>query len=130
MTATTHPIPAQYGVAEFYLVEARSIGGISGSPVWVRETISIRALRDETNQPTNVMGVGYMKLLGVIQTHWDTEDINRYDFKHDSKRGVNAGIALVVPAKRVAELVAIPETAVLPQQGCTEILRSLRPHWG
>ncbi len=130
MTAGSHPVPARYGVADFYLVEARSIGGISGSPVWVREIISIRALRDETNQPVTAMGVGYMKLLGIVQTHWDTEDINKYDFKQDSKRGVNAGIALVIPAKRLAELIAIPQLLACRNTVAQRIFVRFRPTGG
>jgi hypothetical protein len=88
--------------------------GISGSPVWVRETIEVRCVR-ETGRPVNVRALGDMKLLGMIQAHWDVSDINKYDWAHDPK-GVNIGIGAVVPAKKILEIVEIPEIAALRKE--------------
>jgi hypothetical protein len=51
------PIQVDSGFAEVYLIEARSIGGISGSPVFVRPTMSL----DEST----VFGKGNQRLLGI-----------------------------------------------------------------
>ncbi len=102
-------IQTEFGFADVYLVEARSIGGISGSPVWVRETVELRAKRDD-GRPVLMRGPGEMKLLGLMQAHWDVKDINKYDFAHDP-RGVNLGVAIVVPAKKILEVINLPEMA-------------------
>lgn len=45
------------------------------------------------------------KLLGIIHGHWDVKetDINSYPIIQDRKRGVNYGIAIVVPAIKLIE---------------------------
>jgi hypothetical protein len=59
----TDPIPTnKYGPMEAYLVEGRSIGGLSGSPVFIRETLNvIGATTDAT--PKYVLGEGTLYLL-------------------------------------------------------------------
>ena len=50
---------------------------------------------------------GVFKLLGMIKGHWDVEEskINQAYFSHDPKRGVNLGIAQVVPIKKIIEII-------------------------
>ena len=97
------------GYSDIYLIEARSIGGISGSPVFVRETI---VLPVEKHDKSKVMmhGGGRFKLLGLIKGHWDVDEskINQAYVTHDPKRGVNMGIAQVVPAKKIIETLNAP----------------------
>lgn len=89
-----------------YLVESRSIGGLSGSPVFIDLMTAKYAL-----QP----GSGYMaaahsgqsasrfRLIGVIHAHFNWEDTEP-DFARDAKDvGVNMGIAIVIPAEKVIE---------------------------
>lgn len=110
----TEQIQTEKGYADVYLIEARSIGGMSGSPVFVRPsghipvgvfpdgTIeSLLALRDRT------------KLLGIVHGHWDAKeaDINRYPIEQDRRRGVNYGIAIVVPAMKLVETLNQPHLA-------------------
>jgi hypothetical protein len=49
-------------------------------------------------------------LLGMAQGHWDIreEEINKPRFTHDSKRGVNYGVGLVVPASKIYETIYQP----------------------
>lgn len=121
-------IQTRYGYSDVYLVEARSIGGISGSPAWVRETLEVRAKRDD-GRDVLARCPGEMKLLGVMQTHWDVDDINRYDFQRDP-RGVNLGIAIVVPATKVLEVINLPE--MLPRREVAEkqLLRRIAAKFG
>jgi hypothetical protein len=97
-------VPTKRGPMEAYLIEARSIGGLSGSPAFVRETSPLG-------------GIGKFHLLGLMHGHWDIppEDKNTlriaYDASEDSR--VNLGIATVVPARKVRE--------VLNQPGIVEI---------
>ena len=92
-------IQVERGFADAYLVEARSIGGMSGSPVFVRQTAAIQFQRaEETKVIQGTSNEFY--LLGLAHGHWDISEsnINSPRFRHDPMRGVNMGIAVVVPA--------------------------------
>jgi len=104
-------IQTELGYADVYLVEARSLGGLSGSPVFVRPTISIPL-------PENSYGLKHSfcyghgaTLLGLMHGHWDIKEseINKPFFTHDRQRGVNYGVAIVVPAYKISETLNRPE---------------------
>jgi hypothetical protein len=101
-------IQTELGFADVFLVEARSIGGLSGSPVFVRETIVVPFQKqpDEIEQ-SFLSGLGKFYFLGVMQGHWDIKesDINKAAVHHDSKRGVNMGVGIVVPAMKILETI-------------------------
>ncbi len=114
----TEQIDTELGYADVYLVEARSLGGLSGSPVFVRNT-------GTPSNPDKVRGSGIMfgtgkhiKLLGLMHGHWDIKEseMNKPFFTHDRKHGVNYGVAIVVPAMKIfetlyrAELIQMRET--------------------
>jgi hypothetical protein len=87
----------EFGDIEAYLIEARSIGGLSGSPVFV-----------------NWQGIGINSyyLFGLMHGHWDIPPQNKNDMvrSDDDKHGsVNMGIAIVVPAKKILEVINRPE---------------------
>lgn len=109
----TEQIQTELGFADVYLIEARSIGGMSGSPVFVRPTAHIvtsEMLPDGSFE--EVIGLrDRTKFLGIIHGHWDVKevDINRYPVTHDRKHGVNYGIAIVVPAVKLIETLNRPE---------------------
>jgi len=103
-------VQTELGFTEMYLVEARSIGGMSGSPVFVRPTFRQKITREDGSY-ANIFSAGTGEtLLGMAQGHWDVreEEINKPKFTHDSKRGVNYGIALVVPAFKIYETIYQP----------------------
>jgi hypothetical protein len=88
--------------AEFhaYLVEMRSIGGLSGSPVFV-SVPPHRALGFNKERPYD----GYSLPLGVIRSHWEIDivlDDSMEDFVNESR--LNTGIAAVTPVQEVAKL--------------------------
>lgn len=107
-------IKTTYGESEAYLIEARSIGGLSGSPVFVRETkelphelaiIGKRGDNDEVTVPYLVGGDFF--LLGVIHGHWDIgldAGINYVAPLPTSDGGVNVGIATVTPASKISDI--------------------------
>jgi hypothetical protein len=101
------PIQVDAGFAEVYLVEARSIGGMSGSPVFVRNTVSFRNPNGQILHGVS----GETRLLGLIHGHWDIKEseMNQQRFTHDPRRGVNLGIAVVVPAAKILETINHPE---------------------
>lgn len=89
------PVPTRTGMIEAYLIEARSIGGLSGSPAFVYKI---------------AQGRGKLYLLGLMHGHWDIPPENKNDFViTDSFGSVNIGIAIVVPAKKILEVINQPE---------------------
>ena len=93
------PVPARDGPTDAYLIEARSIGGLSGSPAFVRETAPF--------------GTGAFYLLGLMHGHWDipVEEMGDFAFadQTDERARVNMGIAIVVPAKKILEVLNHPD---------------------
>lgn len=91
-------IPTSRGVMEVYLIEARSIGGISGSPVFVYEEVDV--------------GTGRIYLMGLMHGHWDISDaVMKSATVQDTAGGdsINMGIAIVVPAKKIIETLNVRE---------------------
>lgn len=88
--------------AEFhaYLVEMRSIGGLSGSPVLV-SVPPHRALGYNEERTSD----GYSVPLGLIRGHWDIDlssDACLADFMNDGR--MNMGIATVTPIQDVTKV--------------------------
>ena len=83
------PVPTkEFGDIEAYLIEARSIGGVSGSPVFVFKS-------------------NRYYLLGLMHGHWDIPPQSKNDamrVDEDTYGQVNMGIAIVVPAKKILEV--------------------------
>jgi hypothetical protein len=91
------------GDIDAYLIEARSIGGLSGSPVFVNLS-GVRTVGG------NVMvgGTGFY-LLGLMHGHWIEQpepDTVVIDSRNES---VNMGIAIVIPAQKILEVLNQPE---------------------
>lgn len=106
-------IQTDRGFADVYLVEARSTGGMSGSPVFVRETIHLPL---DADKPDLVMrGLGRMYFLGLMLGHWDIKEseLNDYAINHDRTHGVNIGIGIVVPAYKILETILQPDIVAL-----------------
>jgi hypothetical protein len=103
---------------EGYLIEARSIGGLSGSPTFVRATGTIQS--PSQNKVTGKMESrewsvpGPYYLLGLMHGHWEILSEKRNDPEPGTARrgdlgSVNMGIAIVVPARQIKEVLAHPE---------------------
>jgi hypothetical protein len=103
-----------YGDIEAYLTEARSLGGVSGAPVFVRESVTFpflihrkkEAEIDEgTVYPT---GSGSFFLLGLNHGHFeiDKNDFNSIYFRNGE---ANIGLSVVVPAVKILEILDRPE---------------------
>jgi len=99
-------IQTELGYADVYLVEARSLPGISGSPVFVRPTVNFKVQEGGKKAEVFCAGPGVI-LLGLMQAHWDVKEseMNKVFFTHDRKRGVNMGVAMVVPAIKILETI-------------------------
>jgi len=106
------PIQVDSGFAEVYLIEARSIGGMSGSPVFVRPTMALEESRFLEGSNRMLLGVSSdFRLLGLVHGHWDIKEseINSPRIVPNAQRGVNLGIAVVVPAHKILETIHHPE---------------------
>lgn len=109
---------------EAYLIEARSIGGFSGSPVFsVRNYFMLDRKRQEDNPNKAIVDqarvIGRMHLLGLIHGHWDlaveTKDYFLRDiYPNDS---INMGVAIVTPAKKILETLNHPELVARRRKG-------------
>ncbi|MGZ8845611.1 MAG: hypothetical protein ACXW3C_04025 [Pyrinomonadaceae bacterium] len=83
-----------WGMIDAYLVEARSTGAISGSPVFIDLGLHriIQGQLMQTSQgPT-------FYLLGLMHGHWESSSAEK----------VNMGIAIVVPASKIIEVIRQP----------------------
>jgi hypothetical protein len=94
-------VSTKLGDMPAYLIECRSIGGLSGSPVFVVTGIE----RQFTGKaPAGSLGI---YLLGLIHGHYDVKDteidqLDAFDASDGLKPDqVNTGIAIVTPARRL-----------------------------
>jgi hypothetical protein len=80
-----------------YLIEARSIGGLSGSPVF--------AYLGPSRVVNNTLTLDQFTiiLLGVIRGHWDHEE-SGVDFVKNELKNVNMGIAIATPAQEIRKI--------------------------
>jgi hypothetical protein len=91
---------ASYGEALMHLVEARSLHGLSGSPVYARDTFSfLFPMGDQPPRHGRIAGELY--LLGLIHGHWIAED-------KDIGADVHSGVSMVVPAWQILEIIEQP----------------------
>jgi hypothetical protein len=101
------PVPTSYGPMDGYLVEMRSVGGISGSPV-----VANMAVRPNVIYPGSPVEqtIEHSEkahyLLGLIHGHYTITTQDEWVFKTDQQVGdINAGIAVVVPISKVTETI-------------------------
>jgi hypothetical protein len=122
-------IQTELGFADVYLVEAHSLGGVSGAPVFVRPTIDFK-VTDSDGKERNAFaaGLGFV-LLGLMHGHWDIREseMNKAFFDHDRKRGVNMGIAIVVPAIKILETIYQPELVAMRKEAEQKATKRMVP---
>jgi hypothetical protein len=94
------------GYTAAYLVEAHSIGGLSGSPAFV-QMAPIRVV-DEKAQYTE--GRQYY-LLGLVSGHFDLQSIDEDSVPEETQRrgGINSGVGVVIPVEKIIETVEHPD---------------------
>jgi hypothetical protein len=86
------------------LIESRSIGGLSGSPVFVRSTLQLQ-IGVENEKPVIMHGLGRIFFFGSVIGHWE---VPPEDFKITVAEAVNMGIAPIVPANKMREVIMQP----------------------
>jgi len=101
-----------FGPIEAYLAEGRSIGGLSGSPVFVRNTVQMPA-QTAQGALTSISGLGGLHLLGLMHGHWDLP----VSFSStEQAEAVNIGVSIVVPAKKILETLYHPELVAMRKE--------------
>lgn len=86
-----------------FLAEVRSIGGLSGSPVFVFPDKRYFGSMEITEEENDLRGGIY--LLGLIRGHWDSKSAAPdIDYGDDDKRAVNMGMAIVTPINGLHQL--------------------------
>jgi len=100
----------EFGNIDAYLIEARSIGGLSGSPVFVfLDNKRTRRVIFSDSDKTGFSGRVFY-LLGIIHGHWDRKENEIDDAAQDINGGkINTGVAIVVPATKLAEVINQPK---------------------
>jgi hypothetical protein len=101
------------GYTDAYLVEARSIAGLSGSPVFVK-----------TEVRQNAVVIGFrIYLLGLMHGHFDVQNLNEdvvTDTDSGQSRGINTGIGVVIPVEKILETLNQPEVLEARRRGTVE----------
>lgn len=105
------------------LLESRSIGGLSGSPVFIRETLRLRVHADADGNVMSglryaingvdinasvwdgeMQGLGRFHFFGSVVGHWGVAGLSS-----TQREAVNMGIAPMVPAQRILEVIGQQE---------------------
>lgn len=115
-------VSTEMGPMDAYLIEARSIGGLSGSPVFAHLGI-LRLEKGTVLASSNDHGIFY--LLGLMHGHWDTERPTVIDIpEEDAPSGrINMGIGIVVPAEKILETINHPGLVAIDALELEEIRR-------
>jgi len=106
----SEPILRQHpgGYIEAHIIEARSIGGISGSPVFInlppfRLVDGVVHLRE--------CGEHIIYLFGLMHGHFDIRNLQDDAVIDDAGGGINSGIGVVIPVEKIIETIEQPDFA-------------------
>jgi hypothetical protein len=107
------------------LLESRSTGGLSGSPVFIRETVRLETFsrggtmrrasaREESGEPSEMAGLGRFHFFGSMVGHWQIAVPSGMSLPQ--LEAVNMGIAPMVPAHKILEVLQQPELLDMMKQ--------------
>ncbi len=102
-------VRTRMGFIDAYLVEARSIGGISGSPVFLYQGIDRKYAKNTIITGTGERASTFF-LLGLMHGHYNLDLLSEDAIDMDAKgrEVVNMGIAIVVPSEKILEVINQP----------------------
>jgi hypothetical protein len=120
------PVRTAYcGYTEGYLVEANSIGGLSGSPVFVnlwgdavQATLNVGGplFGFPGQKQDGVANSNQYMLFGLMHGHWDLPDLMDDAVSEDvggRKESINTGIGVVIPVHKILETLYHPELVAM-----------------
>jgi hypothetical protein len=113
------PILTKYcGYVDAYLVEAQSIAGLSGSPVFVQmapwRIVGSEIRRIDSKQ---------FYLLGLMHGHFDVANLNEdvvTDADGQSLGSINAGLGVVIPAEKIVEAIFQPDLVAVRKENANK----------
>jgi hypothetical protein len=108
----------EFGSIDAYLVEARSIGGLSGSPVFVYlDNMRTGTIILGGNQKTPGFGGRAYYLLGIMHGHFDGNESEFDNVAQDitGNGRINMGIGIVIPATKLLEIINQPRLSEFRQ---------------
>jgi Trypsin len=103
------PVFTAYGgYIDAYLIEARSISGLSGSPVFFIN--GVRVIKSGPERVTYSLAPDkpYYLLMGLVHGHFDIRNLNEDTVVEDEREathGINTGIGVVIPVDKVVETI-------------------------
>jgi hypothetical protein len=102
------------GLTEGYLVEARSIGDLSGSPVFVNLWDNSTPQQMHLGFPKleGMIDFGRYMLFGLMHGHWDLPNLSDDAVVEDQDgrpESINTGIGVVIPVHKIIETLYHPE---------------------
>jgi hypothetical protein len=103
IAAMPHEPLQDVGSGEYYdayLAEVRSVGGLSGSPVWLVISPSRMAPGLEGREYRL-----HFYLLGLVRGHWQKEEAWVSDFGDTEQEALNTGIAIVTPIQKALDII-------------------------
>jgi hypothetical protein len=115
------PVLTKYcGYTEGYLVEARSISGLSGSPV----IVSLPPVRIIDRETKFLAGQNQFYLLGLMHGHFDISNLNEDTVADDettATTGINTGMGVVIPVEKIIETINQPDLQAERERVAREI---------
>jgi hypothetical protein len=94
------PVATEAGPMEAFLIEARSVGGLSGSPCFV-SLGEYRLIGRELQRQDQLA----IFLLGMVHGHWDATRGDIVPAAAGEEEAINKGIAIVIPAQHILETI-------------------------
>jgi hypothetical protein len=114
------PVLTKIGYVEAYLIEARSIAGLSGSPVFAYPDLALELAKGLRKEPRSTGAA----LMGLVHGHFDVPNLNE-DVVTDEdapERSVHTGIGVVVPVEKIVETIKHPDLVAMRK----DIVKKLR----
>ena len=101
------PIHLMTGQDSAYLVEVRSLGGLSGSPAFVH-LLPLHDARSNISIPSGIGTAGESYLMGVVHGFFATAKNDPDRICEWAEEPLNTGISVVVPLERVLDIIDSP----------------------
>jgi hypothetical protein len=106
------PVHTNYaGYIDAYLVETRSIAGLSGSPVFALPELASLIAMGLTSRGQNYGQLG--ALMGLVHGHFDVKNLNEDVVNDMAGSSINTGIGVVIPFQKILETIEQPELTAM-----------------